>query len=218
MRILLIAEEVSELELVEKVVSRTPNQVVAVVTAANAVQAAAAGVDVALVMSSGVNALRTLRKEFPQLRLLVISGHEDRLHVLDALVAGADGYVLKSEIEQRLPLALEEVSSGGGSMSAKIAHLVIEELRNAEERRFPEGTASGVTMDPAARSLSAREWDVLQGLSKGLTYQKIAQSLSISVNTVRHHIRNLYDKLEVTGKAAAVTRALTRNEFHRPRG
>jgi DNA-binding NarL/FixJ family response regulator len=152
-------------------------------------------VDLGMSGMDGVSTLRALRSACPDLRLLVVSGFDDKPHVLDAVTAGADGYVLKSEIGERLGQAIVEVMEGGGPMSAKIAHYVLEALR-------PNVSTS------ATKSLSPRELEVLEGLSRGGTYAEIAKQLGISVNTVRHHIRNLYEKLDVTGKAEAVTRAM----------
>jgi DNA-binding NarL/FixJ family response regulator len=202
MRCLVIDDDPRDRELVERMVGKAGHQASTVADADAAVALAKnEAFDIALVDLGMPDTLRRLRSEFPDLRLLVVSGFDDRQHVLGAVGAGADGYVLKSEINDRLPLALSEVAAGGGPMSARIAHFVLEELRadNAEGQ-------SAEPHDP--RALSRREWDVLQGLSRGLTYAEIAGSLKISVNTVRHHIRNLYGKLEVSGKAEAVARAL----------
>ncbi len=152
-------------------------------------------VDLGMAGMDGVTVLRALRSACPDLRLLVVSGFDDRPHVLDAVTAGADGYLLKSEIVDKLAQALIEVMEGGGPMSARIAHYVLEALRPS-------------VSSAATRTLSPRELEVLEGLSRGGTYAEIAKQLGISVNTVRHHIRNLYEKLDVTGKAEAVTRAM----------
>jgi DNA-binding NarL/FixJ family response regulator len=209
MRCLVIDDDPRDRELVERIVARAGHEVHGAIGGEAGVDAArtqrfdVALVDLGMQGMDGVQTLRALRKECPDLRLLVVSGFDDRVHVLDAVSAGADGYLLKSELVGRLALALEEVRTGGGPMSAKIARFVIEELRKS-----PEGTLPGDGEPGPAKTLSTREWEVLQGLSHGYTYAEIAANLHISVNTVRHHIRNLYGKLDVSGKAEAVTRAL----------
>jgi DNA-binding NarL/FixJ family response regulator len=162
-------------------------------------------VDMNMEEMTGAETMRAMRAEKPDLRLLVVSGHDDRAHVLDAVSAGADGYLLKTEISSRLGDAMTELLAGGGPLSARVAAIVLDEMR-----RNPEGTREGHPAgDPAPmKSLSKREADVLEGLSKGLTYTEIAAQLAISVNTVRHHIRNLYDKLGVNDKAEAVSRGM----------
>lgn len=208
MRCLVIDDDPVDRELVARIVGKAGHETAIASDGAMAVEMAKNGsYDVALVdlgMSGrdGVATLRALREACPDLRLLVVSGFDDRVHVIDAVVAGADGYVLKTELSQRLASALDEVYVGGGPLSAKIATFVLEELRRA-----PEGTRPGAE-PTATRSLSRREFEVLEGLSRGYTYTEIASSLNISVNTVRHHIRNLYEKLGVNGKAEAVSRAL----------
>jgi DNA-binding NarL/FixJ family response regulator len=160
-------------------------------------------VDLQMEDMDGATTMRALRDAKPDLRMLVVSGYDDREHVLDAVAAGADGYLLKTELSSRLPDAMSELMAGGGPLSARIASIVLDQLR-----RPPEGTRPGGAEPTATRTLSKREFDVLEGLSRGYTYTEIAANLQISVNTVRHHIRNLYDKLGVNGKAEAVSRAL----------
>jgi len=157
-------------------------------------------VDLSMPGTDGVTTLRLLRRDHPDLRLLVVSGYDDRSHVVAAVAAGADGYVLKTDLGERLSAALSEVSEGGGPMSAKIAHYVLEELRatDEEQRRTRQ----------AERVLSERNWEVLKGLSRGLTYRTIATDLNITVNTVRHHVRAIYAKLDAKGRNDAVARAL----------
>ena len=157
-------------------------------------------VDLSMPGTDGVTTLRLLRRDHPELRLLVVSGYDDRPHVVGAVAAGADGYVLKTDLGDRLSAALDEVAEGGGPMSAKIAHYVLEELRatDEEQRRARQ----------AERVLSERNWEVLKGLSRGLTYRTIATDLNITVNTVRHHVRAIYAKLDAKGRNDAVARAL----------
>jgi DNA-binding NarL/FixJ family response regulator len=216
MRCLVIDDDPADRELVERVTHRAGHEPICATDGTNGVSLASAGgfdvamVDLGMPGMDGVQTLRALREKCPNLPLLVLSGFDDKVHVLDAISAGADGYLLKTEITQRLGDAITEVKSGGGPMSAKIARFVIEELRASAE-----GTIPGENVE---KSLSKREWDVLEGLSKGYTYAEIAANLQISVNTVRHHIRNLYGKLDVSGKAEAVTRALGGGLHVRPDG
>jgi DNA-binding NarL/FixJ family response regulator len=203
MRCLVVDDDPQDRELVTRAVGRAGHEAAIAQDGKAAVELAknerfdVALVDLGMPGMDGVAVLKALRTACPDLRLLVVSGFDDRGHVLDAMHAGADGYVLKSEIGERLSSAIREVWEGGGPMSAKIARFVIEELRPA-----------GARGSSASKSLSPRELEVLDGLSQGHTYSEIAKQLGISVNTVRHHIRNLYEKLDVTGKAEAVSRVL----------
>ena len=207
MRCLVIDDDEHDRELVARMVAKAGHEAEVAANAEAALALAStqkfdiALVDLSMPGTDGVSALRLFRRDHPDVRLLVVSGYDDRPHVIGAVAAGADGYVLKTDLGERLSAALADVAIGGGPMSAKIAHYVLEELRlaDAEERRPAR---------KAERVLSKRNWDVLKGLSRGMTYETIATELSISVNTVRHHVRAIYAKLDAKGRSDAVTRAL----------
>lgn len=210
LRCLVVDDDPLDRELVESVLGRAGHETQTATDGESALELLArepfdvALVDLSMGGMGGLATLRAIRHSHPELRMVVVSGHDDREHVLGAVSAGAEGYVLKLDVGHRLTSALDEVRTGGGPMSSKIARIVMEELRCATE----EARAAAESGPEAERSLSQREWDVLQRLSSGDTYAQIGANLNISVNTVRHHIRNLYDKLQVTGKAQAITRAL----------
>lgn len=138
----------------------------------------------------GVEGIKRILKEKPNTIILVISVHEDSRMVFDALCAGAMGYLTKDTDNIRLLNAIEELLHGGAPMSSKIAMMVVKSFqRNLNS------------------PLSDRETDVLSLLSKGKTYHSIADALFISVETVKTHIRNIYQKLHVTNKTEALKKA-----------
>ncbi len=199
MRCLVIDDEQHDRDVIARVITRAGHQAATAADAATALVLVkqetfdVALVDLGMPGIDGVAALRLLRRDNPDLRLLVVSGWNDRSHVIAAIAAGADGYVVKTDLEALAP-AIDDVAVGGGPMSREIARHVLEELRSL--------VAEPTAQQPQA--LSERQWDVLRALSRGLTYKQIGASLSISENTVRHHIRQISRKLAVKGGKAAV--------------
>ena len=198
MKILIVDDDPFDRETIERVAVKAGHEVSCAEDGVSAVQVAGnlafdvALVDLGMAGMDGVATIEGLRNVRPELHIVVVSGYDDPEHVLTALQAGADGYVLKTDVTTRLPDALHEVVTGGGPMSTRIARFLIEAFRKPQ---LAEG------------ALSRREWEVVEALSKSATYSEIGKLLGISVNTVRHHIRNLYGKLGVSGRAEAISRA-----------
>jgi len=171
-------------------------------TASNAEQALSsvdARVDVAIVdlglgADSGVDLICTLKHKYPTLDVMAHTIFEDRDNVFQALKAGAASYVLKGARAADLVTAVRELHAGGSPMSPKIARLVLEHLRRAAEP------------DP----VSPRERQILKLIDQGQTYKEIAQALNISTHTVHSHIKNVYERLQATGKRDALARARAR--------
>ncbi len=149
--------------------------------------------DLGLPDGSGLDLLRELSTARPALSVLVLTIFDDDAHVFEALRAGAVGYLLKDELMDRLPMALDELRSGGAPMSPSIARRVL--------RSFAQ------PVEPLERVLSEREREVVELLAVGATYNEIGRGLSISANTVRTHIRSLYEKLHVASRTEAAMKA-----------
>jgi DNA-binding NarL/FixJ family response regulator len=216
MRCLVIDDDEHDRALVARMVQRAGHEPACVDTPEGGLEMArterfdVALVDLSMPGTDGVAALRLLRLAHPELPLLVVSGYDDRPHVIEAVAAGADGYVLKTDLGERLQGAIDEVTTGGGPMSSRIAHFVLEELRL-------DGTEDRRRARRADRVLSKRNWDVLDGLSRGMTYAGIADELQITVNTVRHHVRAIYAKLDARDRKDAVSRAFAHPATRRKR-
>jgi DNA-binding NarL/FixJ family response regulator len=123
--------------------------------------------------------------------------------VLDAIRAGADGYLLKQTPPAELLAELRAVRAGGAPLTAGVARTVLDLLRTGAG-----GRATGRTGAPARLDLTDREQDVLRCLVQGLAYKQAASRLGISIDTVRAHVRNIYGKLRVHTAAEAVGRAV----------
>lgn len=157
--------------------------------------------DLQLPEMSGVEATRRIKELFPHLRVVALTVYESRSAILEAICAGADGYLLKRTPAGRLVEQLRTVLAGGAPLSPGVARTVLEFVRREDSR---QGPASGLD-EP---HLTPREEDVLSCLVTGMSYKQVARHLDISLDTVRFHIRNVYGKLQVRNVAQAVSRAL----------
>lgn len=156
--------------------------------------------DIDLPRMGGVECTRRIKERLPGTAVVVLTVFEDRAVVLDAICAGADGYLLKHTRGDELLAQLRAVMAGGSPLSGGVARTVLHLVRHLE---------GGGHSRPAVRvDLSDRELEVLRCLVQGMPYKQVAQALGISIHTVRNHIRNIYAKLQVHSVAAAVSRAL----------
>jgi DNA-binding NarL/FixJ family response regulator len=152
-------------------------------------------VDLGLPDKDGAELIRTVRACSFQGRILVLTSAIAPERILAALRAGADGYLFKDDLDARLAGSLFELANGESPLSGGAAAVVLRELR------FGAGPPSH---DAAAPVLTAREASVLELLATGFSYAEIARELAVGLNTVRTHIRSLYDKLAVENRAEAV--------------
>jgi DNA-binding NarL/FixJ family response regulator len=156
--------------------------------------------DIEMPGRSGIDAVRELKKEFPTLQILMQTVFEDEDRVFDSICAGASGYLLKTQINIKLPEFLDEMQHGGSPLSPAIARKVLVRMQQFREQLLPE--------KPPEYHLGSREKEVLQCLVNGLSYKMIANELGISFETVRSHIKNIYEKLHVASASEAVIKAL----------
>jgi DNA-binding NarL/FixJ family response regulator len=143
---------------------------------------------------TGIDAVKQIRQFNKDVAIIMLTVFEDSQHVYDAICAGASGYLLKKHISEKLATAIQEVLEGGAPMSPGIAKMVIQQLQNfpAEENKY---------------NLTRREKDILGSLSKGNSFKLIAAEFNVSLNTVRTHIKNIYEKLQVQSQIEAVSKA-----------
>jgi DNA-binding NarL/FixJ family response regulator len=152
--------------------------------------------DIHLPGMSGTDAVPLIKNKFPDTKIIMVTVFEDDANVFKAIVAGADGYVLKKTAPMRLLQAIEDAASGGSPMSPTIARQAL----NLFKERVPHAKGESV--------LSDRESEVLSCLVKGMSNEEIAERLFISRTTVRNHIRHIYEKLHVHSKSQAVVKAM----------
>ena len=154
--------------------------------------------DIGLPGMNGIKGVEEAKKIQSDLNILMLTVYKESKVVFEALCAGACGYLVKNTPPSRLLEAIKEVHEGGSPMSSMIARQVIT--------LFQQNTPNYSSNDEFG--LSEREKQVLNKLSEGDNYQQIADSLYISVDTVRHHIRNIYKKLHVHSQSEAVAKAI----------
>jgi len=154
--------------------------------------------DIGLPGMSGIEGVAQAVKKNPDLNILMLTIYEDSEKVFDALCSGASGYLVKKTPPAKLLEAIKDAHDGGSPMSSGIARQVINAFKETKAKTFKDEDYK----------LSSREIEVLNLLSDGYNYQEIAESMFISVDTVRHHIRNIYKKLHVHSQSEAVAKAI----------
>lgn len=154
--------------------------------------------DIGLPGMSGIEGVAQAVKKNPDLNILMLTIYEDSEKVFDALCSGASGYLVKKTPPAKLLEAIKDAHDGGSPMSSGIARQVINAFKETKAK----------TSKDEDYKLSSREIEVLSLLADGYNYQEISENMFISVDTVRHHIRNVYKKLHVHSQSEAVAKAI----------
>lgn len=144
---------------------------------------------------NGIEAVKRIRTFDQKVSIIMLTVFEDNRHVYDAICNGASGYLLKKYLSDKLIDSIKEVLNGGAPMSPTIARMVIAGMQKIPI--LPENNYS----------LSPREKEILTSLSKGNSYKMIASEFTISIDTVRTHIKRIYEKLQVHTQIEAVSKA-----------
>ncbi|MGH7550760.1 MAG: response regulator [Gemmatimonadota bacterium] len=161
--------------------------------------------DLDLPEMGGIECTRHLKASLPDTSVVILTVFEDRVSIVQAICAGADGYLLKSTPADRILERLKSMVSGGAPLSAGVARTVLEVMRDVgASPALSEGAPTGAS----EVRLTQREQEVLRALIQGMSYKMVAHHLGISLDTVRDHVRNVYAKLQVHSVAEAVGRAL----------
>ena len=153
--------------------------------------------DIGLPNISGIEGVRTVKSNFPQIQVMMFTVFDDDEKIFDAIRAGASGYLLKKTPPEEIIQAIRDLDQGGAPMTASIARRVIQSF---------QATPSTVVED---YQLTVRENEILYSLVDGLSYKKIADKYCVSISTIRTHICNIYHKLHVNSKAEAVAKVLS---------
>jgi DNA-binding NarL/FixJ family response regulator len=154
--------------------------------------------DIHLPGLSGIECIRQLKQRQPKLQIMMLTVFEDHDRIFRSLTAGASGYLLKQTPPDKLLDAITELHRGGAPMSMQIARRVVEVFQQSA----PSGDVTA--------ALSPREKEIIALLGRGYLYKEIASQLGISVETVRTHIHNTYEKLHVRTRTEAVMKVFGR--------
>ena len=148
--------------------------------------------DIGLPDHSGIDLVAKAKPLKPQVQFLMCTIFENPAYTFQALCAGATGYLTKNAGQERMAEAIRELHAGGSPMSPAIARMVVGSFQGQVKQRIQD------------QSLTDREKNILDQLAQGLMYKEIAAKAFISVDTVRTHVRNIYDKLQVNSRMEAI--------------
>jgi len=152
--------------------------------------------DINLPGMNGVECVRQLKSVSPEIQFLMLTVYEDSDSLFNSFRAGASGYLLKRSAPAKLLEAIKELHHGGAPMTSEIARRVIASFYKAKPDAHPQD------------KLTAREEEILDYLAKGYVTKEIADKLSVSYDTVRYHLKHIYDKLHVHSRTEAVIKYL----------
>jgi DNA-binding NarL/FixJ family response regulator len=155
--------------------------------------------DIEMPKMNGIEATAIIKSKFPQIKIIMLTVFDNDENIFKAIKAGADGYFLKEVNPQELYNGIQETLSGGAGMTPSIA------LKTLKLLREPLVFDDSITKEEI--SLTTREIEVLEQLSKGLKYNAIAENLFLSPGTIRKHVENIYTKLQVHNKLEAIQKA-----------
>jgi two-component system, NarL family, response regulator LiaR len=151
--------------------------------------------DIDLPKMNGIDCIRLLKPKCPRVQFMICTVYDEDEKVFEALRTGANGYILKRSPPEKLLEAIIELYNGGSPMSSDIARKIVLAMQQKPEQKIQEDY-----------HITPREQEILMLLSKGLSYQELADKIFISSKTVRKHIFNIYEKLHVNSRMEAVNK------------
>lgn len=164
--------------------------------------------DIGMPIMDGVRATQAIKKQYPDVKVVMLTSHEEEEDVLDAFSSGANSYCLKETPPEMLVHVVLSTAHGACWIDPKIARIVMSQLQPSDRSgksqpdEQPEEESNGFAL------LTEREVDVLKLVTKGLNNAEISDKLCISMNTVKTHLKNIFQKLEVEDRTAAALKAL----------
>lgn len=159
--------------------------------------------DIEMPVLNGIEATEIVKQKYPHIKIIMLTVFDNDENIFNAIKAGADGYLLKEVSPKDLHKGIVETLNGGAAMNPSIALKTLKLLRNPIQIQNEK--------EKEYITLTTRETEVLEQLSKGLSYNAIADNLILSTGTIRKHIENIYKKLQVHNKLEAVQKAKKNN-------
>lgn len=155
--------------------------------------------DIEMPGMNGIETVRVIKENFPSIHIVMQTVYDDDDRIFQSICAGASGYLLKGTPAHKILEALNEALLGGSLFSPGVAGRIIDQFRK-----------QSVPSDLEISKLSDRELEILQYMVGGMSNKLIAERCFISTNTVKFHIRNIYEKLQVNSKGSAIAQAIKR--------
>lgn len=156
--------------------------------------------DLGLPRMSGIDVTRQLKALLPEVEILIFTIFDEEEKVLEAVKAGASGYLLKGSPADKIIEAIKDVNAGGTVIQPNLARRLLRHFRASEEPAPP--------VAQELKPLSDREKEILQLIAKGVSNSEAARMLNVSKATIRTHLEHIYEKLEVTNRVEAVTEGI----------
>lgn len=153
--------------------------------------------DIDLPFKNGIESTQIIKEAFPNIPVLILTVFEDDTKIFNAICAGANGYLLKNSKPEKIIESIFEIKQGGAPMSPMVARKVLETYKQGNNK--PKNKEY---------DLSSRESEILELLTQGLSYKMIADKCNISIDTVKFHSKNIYEKLHVHSKSEAIILAI----------
>lgn len=166
--------------------------------------------DINMPNTNGLEATGRLIKQFPEVKVIILSIHDDENYVTHALQTGARGYLLKEMDAESLIEAIKIVHDGGSYLHPRVTHNLVQEYRRLTTGDFDEGEkqVSVIEYRKPLHLLTRRECEILQLLAEGNSNRSIAEILFISEKTVKNHVSNILQKMRVEDRTQAVVKAI----------
>ncbi|MGN7823373.1 response regulator [Chitinophaga sp. 22536] len=154
--------------------------------------------DITLPGISGIDGIAEVKKRYPEIKVIVLSGHDDKQYIIEAIKKGASGYIIKTSRLNDIYQSIIDTVQSGATLSPKAAHMLISHL-------------NGDPLESIKDKLTRREYELVQLLKEGYSYKEMAEKLFVTVFTVNQHLKKVYQKLNVSSKSELISKIWSNN-------